>query len=175
MIYTQVYQMAKLQHYPIPETSLPSITEYEPVLAPTGQTNTRPVGCGQCKARLAKGAGYQWGWSPVAQHYVRHLSPVYYCRPCHNHRLEMAEIAPYVSQSMKQIEAWLDAYMGPSARSFLLDYAEKKVSGCGTLGAEVAEAIVERLPLVRKATYPNVTGLVDEIVSQLCEPVGGER
>jgi hypothetical protein len=162
-----------LINFPIPNDNLRSrvdaLTASRTLFRPTGERNARRARCANpsCRQVLPRGAGHQWDYE--RNFGVRGKS--YFCHTCHNDRLAMLDIQPAIAESMAAIEAWCMTYVNLRMGRHAIRYIDRKVHKCGLMGADVAVAILERLPLVEDASYLAVVRLTDQVVAQLHEPV----
>jgi hypothetical protein len=168
----ELYQI-KLIHFPIPNNNLESrieaLTASRTLFRPTGDCNARKARCANpsCRHVLPRGAGHQWDYE--RNFGIRGRS--YFCHTCHNERLAMLDIQPEIAESIAAIEAWCMTYVDLRMGLHAIRYIDRKVQKCGIMGADVATAILERLPLVEDASYLAVVRLTDQVVAQLHGPV----
>jgi hypothetical protein len=150
------------------QISSPLISDYEPVYAPTGQTNARRARCAGCRAEIPARAGEQWDYSGRAYNLVPRLSPSYFCPACHQYRYELLLLQPEIRLSMEQIESWCREYVTLDMGWHAIQKIERLVGKAGLLGADVASTIAERLPLLRDTSYGTVCDLAKSVCANIC-------
>jgi hypothetical protein len=164
-----VYHYIDIARFPHPKTSLENrieaLADSRSLFRPTGARNARRARCAECGTWIPPGEGRQWD----LERNFGVSGRSYFCRQHHNERMALLDIQPAIAQEIAVIENWCWEYCHNGYASLAVREIDRIVGRCGLLGADAAQAIADRLPLLDDPGYASVTALARRVAAQICE------